>query len=56
MAGMSGPLRASDLAFGIAPRINAAGRMEDARLALDLCLATDRSLARELAAGSTHRT
>jgi len=49
-AGMSGPLRASDLAFGIAPRINAAGRMEDARLALDLCLVTDPQSARDMAA------
>lgn len=41
VAGLSGALRASDLAFAIGPRINAAGRMEDARLALRLCLATD---------------
>ncbi|MFN2452183.1 MAG: single-stranded-DNA-specific exonuclease RecJ [Candidatus Dormibacteria bacterium] len=50
LAGVSGPLRASDLAFGIGPRINAAGRMEDARLALDLLLADDAEVARELAA------
>jgi single-stranded-DNA-specific exonuclease len=37
-ADVSAPLVASDIAFGIAPRINAAGRMEDAKLALDLCL------------------
>lgn len=41
VAGLGGALRASDLAFGLGPRINAAGRMEDARLALQLCLATD---------------
>jgi len=35
------PLVASDIAFGLAPRINAAGRMEDARVALDLCLSDD---------------
>jgi single-stranded-DNA-specific exonuclease len=34
-------MRASDVAFGIAPRINAAGRMEDAKLALQLCLSDD---------------
>lgn len=50
MAGMSGRLRASDLAFGLAPRINAAGRMEDAQLAVDLCLADDPTIAQELAA------
>ncbi|MGD1035215.1 MAG: single-stranded-DNA-specific exonuclease RecJ [Candidatus Dormibacteria bacterium] len=37
-ADVSAPLAAADIAFGIAPRINAAGRMEDAKLALDLCL------------------
>ncbi|MBV8527856.1 MAG: single-stranded-DNA-specific exonuclease RecJ [Candidatus Dormibacteraeota bacterium] len=41
VAGLDGDLRASDLAFAIGPRINAAGRMEDARLALQLCLVTD---------------
>jgi len=40
-AAVSAPLGASDVAFGLAPRINAAGRMEDARLALDLCLSDD---------------
>ncbi|GAC1345230.1 MAG: single-stranded-DNA-specific exonuclease RecJ [Candidatus Dormibacteria bacterium] len=49
LAGVSGELRAADLAFGIGPRINAAGRMEDARLALDLLLADDPALAQQLA-------
>jgi len=40
-ADVSAPLAAADIAFGLAPRINAAGRMEDAKLALDLCLSDD---------------
>jgi len=50
VAGIRGPLRASDLAFGIGPRINAAGRMEDAQLALDLCLTDSLDEARPMAA------
>jgi single-stranded-DNA-specific exonuclease len=38
-AGVRGRPRASDLAFSVAPRLNAAGRMEDAELALRVCLA-----------------
>jgi single-stranded-DNA-specific exonuclease len=49
-AGVRAPLRASDIAFGLAPRINAAGRMEDAELALRLCLAEDGPEASEVAA------
>jgi single-stranded-DNA-specific exonuclease len=41
---------AETIAFGLAPRINAAGRLADARLALDLLLTTDESEARSLAA------
>jgi single-stranded-DNA-specific exonuclease len=48
-AGLQADLRAADLGFGIGPRINAAGRMEDARLALDLCLCDDEDEARVLA-------
>ncbi len=48
-AGLAAELRASDIGFGIGPRINAAGRMEDARLALDLCLCDDEDEAFELA-------
>jgi single-stranded-DNA-specific exonuclease len=49
-AGLDAPLAASDIAYGIAPRINAAGRMEDAKLALDLCLSDDPEACAELAA------
>lgn len=49
-AGLSATLRASDLGFAIGPRINAAGRMEDARLALELCLCDDEDTAFPLAA------
>ena len=40
-ADVATPLGAADIAFGLAPRINAAGRMEDAKVALDLCLSDD---------------
>jgi single-stranded-DNA-specific exonuclease len=43
------PLQARDVAFGLAPRINAAGRMEDARAAVGLLLTRDSGEARELA-------
>lgn len=49
-AGLSAELRAGDIGFGIGPRINAAGRMEDARLALELCLCEDEERAAELSA------
>ena len=49
-AGLGAVLRAADLGFGLGPRINAAGRMEDARLALDLCLCDDEEVAGQLAA------
>ncbi|HEX6492872.1 MAG TPA: DHHA1 domain-containing protein, partial [Candidatus Dormibacteraeota bacterium] len=48
-AGVRGSLRAADLAFGLAPRINAAGRMEDAELALRLLLAGSTAEAEPLA-------
>ena len=49
VAGVDAQPRASDVAFAIGPRINAAGRMEDARLALQLCLAGDSEQAEDLA-------
>ena len=43
------PLNSTSIAFQLAPRINAAGRMDDARLALDLLLADEMDAARPLA-------
>ncbi|MEZ5989983.1 MAG: DHH family phosphoesterase [Planctomycetota bacterium] len=43
------PLDARDIAFGFAPRLNAAGRMAHADLALALLLADDPTRARDLA-------
>ncbi len=47
--GKDGTISARDVAFGLAPRINAAGRMEDARAAVELLLTRDRDEARALA-------
>lgn len=44
-------VRARDVAFSIAPRLNAAGRMSDVRLALDLLLEDDPARATHLAEG-----
>lgn len=44
------PVRAWDVGFRIGPRLNAAGRIDDARISLDLLLATDASVAERLAA------
>lgn len=50
VSGLTGkPLDASSVAFGIAPRINAAGRMASPRLAVELLLAEDSESAKNLA-------
>ena len=46
---MNRPLSIRDLVFGLGPRINAAGRIDHARGAVALLLATDREAAEELA-------
>lgn len=43
------PLGARDIGFGLAPRINAAGRLEHARIACELLLCRDPNQARALA-------
>jgi single-stranded-DNA-specific exonuclease len=52
LAGLSldSPVGAPDVAFRIGPRLNAPGRLGDARPALDILLATDDAEARPLAA------
>ena len=45
-----GSLRTEDISFSIAPRMNAAGRMADASLSIDLLLTSDPGKARLLAA------
>ena len=49
VAGISGPVTAEHLAFQLGPRINAAGRMEDAMLALQLLMSDNRETADPLA-------
>lgn len=49
-AGLAGKaVRASDVAFRIAPRLNAAGRMEDARDVIELLTTSDANKARAIA-------
>jgi len=50
VAGLAdGPINSTDLAFRLAPRINAAGRLGDARIAFDLLLTNDANAAERLA-------
>jgi single-stranded-DNA-specific exonuclease len=49
VANLKPAITAEHLAFQLGPRINAAGRMEDAMLALDLLMAADAESARPLA-------
>lgn len=49
-AGLAGkPVTAQDIAFGLGPRINAAGRLDDASVAVDLLLTKDEAEAERLA-------
>ncbi len=43
------PIRASDIGFRVAPRINAAGRMDEARTVVELLTTRDAARAREIA-------
>jgi len=49
VADIKPPLRSSNIGFGIGPRLNAAGRIDDAALALQLVQATDDLEATQLA-------
>lgn len=49
-AGLRAPFTSEDVGFRLAPRINAAGRLDDAARALELLLSRDRRTAGELAA------
>lgn len=48
-AGLRGRITARDIAFSLAPRINAPGRVGDPKLALELLLERDRDRARQIA-------
>ncbi|HVS65810.1 MAG TPA: single-stranded-DNA-specific exonuclease RecJ [Thermoanaerobaculia bacterium] len=50
IAGVKPPLTAADVGFRLGPRINAAGRLDTAELALELLLTRDEARAEELAA------
>jgi len=53
LAGVNKPLHLSDLVFVIGPRVNAAGRMDDARKAVEFFIETDPIKINELA-GALH--
>jgi single-stranded-DNA-specific exonuclease len=50
-SGKTGELSISDVVFGIAPRINAAGRIEHGKIAVQILVESDIDKARELAEG-----
>jgi single-stranded-DNA-specific exonuclease len=50
LGGVTRPLSVSDLVFVIGPRVNAAGRMDDARKAVELFIEADHEKARVIAA------
>ena len=50
VAGQRGPLNCRSISFGLGPRINAAGRLDDAIRAYHLLLCDDAGIAREMAA------
>lgn len=49
VSGLAGPVSAEDVAFKLAPRLNAAGRLGDASRGVELMLAADPAAARRLA-------
>lgn len=49
VAGVTGEVGCGAVGFRLAPRINAAGRLEDAAVGLELLLTTDRAKARQIA-------
>ena len=49
-SGLTPPLSSDDLAFRVAPRLNAAGRLGDAKLGVHLLLTTDKAKAAGIAA------
>jgi len=50
VAGVTGEVGCGQVGFRLAPRINAAGRLEDAALGLELLLTSDRARAKRIAA------
>jgi single-stranded-DNA-specific exonuclease len=59
VAGIKGEVGCGDVGFRLAPRLNAAGRLEDAALGVELLLSRDsakaKAMAEELDAGNTER-